>query len=61
MKQANIDIRELIANSGVKHWEVALKYGKDVSSFSKMLRVELDNDKKAIIKNIIKELVKEND
>lgn len=61
MKQANIDIRELIANSGVKQWEVALKFGKDESSFSKMLRVELDNDKKAIIKNIIKELVKEND
>lgn len=59
MKQANTDIRELIANSGVKHWEVALKYGVDASYFSRMLRHELDNNKKEIIKNIIKELTEE--
>lgn len=60
MIQANTDIRELIANSGVKYWQVAYKFGKDESSFSKMLRHELDTDKKETLKGIIKDLVKEN-
>lgn len=59
MTKSNKDIREKIETSGLKYWQVAAKYGLTDGNFSKLLRIELDNDKKRRICSIIDELVKE--
>ena len=59
-KQANKDIRELIESNGLKYWQVALAYGKDATTFSKMLRVELNANVKEALKCIINDLIKAN-
>lgn len=55
----NVDIRIAIAESGLKHWEVAKKIGIDNTSFSRLLRYELDSEKKQRVMNAIGELKKE--
>lgn len=42
----NKDIRKAIVGSGLKYWQVADKYGLTDSNFSRLLRIELANDKK---------------
>lgn len=50
----NQDIRKLIRIAGVTHWQVAECYGVHESSFSRMLRKELDKNDKRKVKEAIK-------
>ena len=49
----NKEIREYAERKGVRLWEIAAKIGINDGNFSRKLRVELSNEKKAEIKNII--------
>lgn len=59
MSKKNLDIREYARNKGISFWRIAEKYGMADSNFSRMLRHELPEDKKAQIKAIIDELAAE--
>lgn len=54
----NIEIRNAIFSNNIKKWEVANKLGVTDSTFSRMLRSEMSNEKKKEILNIIKNLKK---
>ena len=58
---ANKEIRREIVRSGLKHWEVAAKYGCTDSTFSRKLRQELAPEEKTKIRDIIAQLAKERD
>ncbi|EQA5381455.1 hypothetical protein ACX348_002494 [Enterococcus hirae] len=51
----NQDIRNLIADKRLKHWEVALKVGISDSRFSIWLRTPLDAEKR---EKVLKEIEK---
>ncbi len=55
----NEDIREYAKNNGVPLFRIALKLGINDGNFSRKLRVELSEEKKAEIKTIIDELAVE--
>lgn len=55
---ANQDIRELLKRNRIYLWEVAQLYGCTESTLSKKLRVELSNEEKAKIIDIINKLSK---
>ncbi len=60
MQKKNLDIREYARNKGVPFWRIAERYGGMAdSNFSRMLRHELPDDKKAEIKAIIDDLTAE--
>lgn len=52
----NIDIREYAKEKGVKLWRIAQALSVNDGNFSRKLRVELSDDKKAEIFKIIDEL-----
>lgn len=52
----NTDIRAEVKQAGLKLWEVAEKIGITDSGMSVMLRHELTDEKKSIIRSAIKEL-----
>ena len=52
----NQKIRIAILESGVKHWEVALKLGIAEASFSRKLRHELPEDEQEKILEVIAEM-----
>lgn len=52
----NIDIRDLIEQSGVKYWEVAEALEITDGNFSRKLRKELSKKEKEFISNKILEL-----
>lgn len=52
----NTDIRAEVKQAGLKLWEVAEKIGTTDSGMSVMLRHELTDEKKSIIRSAIKEL-----
>lgn len=54
----NIEIRNAIFTNNIKKWEVANKLGVTDSTFSRMLRNEISNEKKREILNIITTLKK---
>lgn len=54
----NIELRTYALNHGVKLWEIAEEMGVSESTFSKSLRKEFDETKKARIMKIIDELSK---
>ena len=56
----NIDIRDLIEQSGVKYWEVAEALGITDGNFSRKLRKELSRKEKEVISNKILELKNKN-
>ena len=49
-------IRNYIEESGLKYWEVAHQIGVTDATFSKWLRVSLDDTKKERVMSAIKEL-----
>ena len=53
---ANKDIREAIKSAGLKSWQVAYSLGLQDSNFSKMLRIELPDEKKERILSVIRKL-----
>lgn len=55
----NQDIKEYAKEKNVKMWLIAERLGIADSSFSRMLRYNLSEDKKAEIKAIIDELAAE--
>lgn len=54
----NLDIRNYAMQKNVKLWQIASKLGINDGNFSRKLRVELSDEKKAEIKAIIDELAK---
>lgn len=54
----NIDIRNAAGSCGLKLWQVADAIGLTDSSFSRLLRKELPEEKKAQILEIIERLSK---
>ena len=55
----NKDIREYAEKHNVRLWQIASKLGINDGNFSRKLRTELSEDKKAEIKAIIDELATE--
>ncbi|MBR3038223.1 MAG: hypothetical protein IKI52_05920 [Clostridia bacterium] len=55
----NQDIRRAAQNAGVKLWRIADALGITDASFSRVLRKELSDEKKAEIFGIIEKLSKE--
>ena len=56
MNKANIDIRKAINNANLRYWEVAKEYGLTDSNFTRLLRFELSEDKRAKIMKIIEDI-----
>ena len=54
----NIEIRNAIFSNNIKKWEIANKLGVTDSTFSRMLRNEISNEKKKEILSIINNLKK---
>lgn len=52
----NLDIRNEITNSGLNYWQVAEGIGVSDSTFSRLLRHELPDEKKEEIRAAIREL-----
>lgn len=50
-------LRELARNHNIKLWQIAERIGVSDTTFSKMLRRELSDDKKNLIINTINEII----
>ena len=55
----NQDVREALVKSGVKHWELAEKYGVSASWLSVKLRHELPGEEKLKLFTLIQQIVDE--
>lgn len=55
----NKDIREALVKSGVKHWELAERYGVSASWLSVKFRKELTGEEKYKLLTLIQEIVDE--
>lgn len=55
----NLDIRNEIANSGLKYWQVAEGIGVSDGAFSRLLRHELPDEKKEEIRAAIQQITSE--
>ena len=53
MQKANQDIRDYAAQKGVYFWEIALKLGISEPTMTRWMRVELPEDKRREIRQII--------
>lgn len=51
----NKDIRQAIKEAGLRHWQVAEVYGLNEGNFSRLLRKELDQEKKEAVFSAIEE------
>lgn len=56
LKMRNSEVKDYIKSKGVAMWRVAERLGITDSSFSRMLRYEITEDKKMEIKRIADEL-----
>lgn len=56
---ANIDIKQRAVASGVRHWQIAQELGVSDFTFSRMLRNELEKEKKEQIFRIIDQIAQE--
>ena len=59
MRKANMEIRTQAREAGVYLYQVAAKIGINDGNFSRLLRFELLENKKAEILSIIKEVARE--
>lgn len=57
MKRANDDIRKAIEEANLKYYQVAKAYGLSDGNFTRLLRFELDQEKKEKIFKIIESLI----
>ena len=55
----NYEIRSHALKRGVRHWQIAKKMGLTEFSFSRILREELPEEKKAKIIHLIDEIAEE--
>ncbi|MCQ2416520.1 MAG: hypothetical protein MJ071_01760 [Oscillospiraceae bacterium] len=53
MKKANQDIRDYAAQKGVYFWEIAMQLGISEPTITRWMRVELPEDKRREIRQII--------
>ncbi len=56
MKKANQDIRDYSAKKGVYFWEIAMKLGVSEPTVTRWMRVELPEDKRREIEQVISEI-----
>lgn len=56
MNKNNLEIRQLIESNGLKYWEVADRLGIADTTFSRRLRKELPEERKAEIREVVGEL-----
>ncbi len=56
MKKANQDIRDYAAQKGVYFWEIAMKLGVSEPTMTRWMRVELPEDKRREIRQIIDDI-----
>lgn len=54
----NKDIRQAIKAAGLRHWQIADIYGLTDGNFSRLLRKELDQEKKEAVFSAIEEAKK---
>ena len=59
MKKSNMDIRIAASNANIPLWRIADRYGLTDSNFSRLLRKELNEEKRARILQIIEEISNE--
>jgi len=55
----NLDVRKTIRDNRLRNWEVAEKIGINDATFSRWLRIPLNDDRKQRVISAIKELTKE--
>lgn len=55
----NQEIREEISKYRIRHWEIANKLGVSVSTFSRWIRLELDEQHKELVKEAIESIKKD--
>jgi len=55
----NLDVRKTIRDNRLRNWEVAEKIGINDATFSRWLRIPLNDDRKQRVICAIKELTKE--
>lgn len=55
----NQDIRDTLSKCGVKHWELAERYGVSASWLSVRLRKELPEEEKLKLLSLISEIAEE--
>lgn len=56
---ANAEIRVSLTSSGVRQWEVAERLGIPETTFSRMMRRELPEEKKTAVRKAIQEIKRE--
>ncbi len=56
MKKANQDIRDYAAKKGVYFWEIAMELGISEPTMTRWMRVELPEDKRREIEQVISEI-----
>ena len=56
MKKANQDIRDYAAQKGVYFWEIAMQLGVSEPTMTRWMRVELPEDKRREIVQIIEKI-----
>lgn len=56
---ANMEIRNMLFQCNLKHWEIADRLGVSATTFSRWLRTELPPTKKREIIEAIEKLIKE--
>ncbi len=61
MMTANMDIRTRAENAGVRLWEIADKLKLRDSEFSRLMRREIDGERKALIFALIEEIKEEHE
>lgn len=57
--KANLDIREMISEAGVCHWQVAAQVPMNDVKFSRMLRFELNDEQREKVLEAIKKAKQE--
>lgn len=61
MKQANQELRKVIKQSGIRHWQIADKLGVSANTLCLWLRHELPQDKEEAVFNAILEIQESED
>lgn len=56
MTRRNEDIRQMIKEAGIKHWQVAEQIGVDATTLCRWLRFPLEGDKRKVVLFAIREL-----
>lgn len=58
-EKANLDLRQLMKESGVYFWQLGERWGCNEVTVSRRFRMELPEDKKAEVRRIVQEITEE--